>query len=880
MDRDLWRRVKRIAADALAQPDVERAAFVADQCGIDEGLRREVESLIQSAVLATPLYETPALVVAEAAAVESLFGREPVAPGARVGPHRIVRELGRGGMGTVYLAERQDGEFDQRVAIKVVGWNLRSPLLLDRFRQERRILASLEHANIARLLDGGTTADGTPYVVLEYVEGLPIDEFCDAQALTVRDRIELFRTVCHAVHYAHQRLIIHRDIKAGNILMSADGTPKLLDFGIAKLLDPSAEDDAVGQTIVRALTLSSASPEQVRGERITIATDIYALGVLLYRLLTGGGPYGEAVRTEAELARSICETTPMAPSAASRATNGGERSIGRDLDMIVLKALRKDPDRRYSTALELSDDLERYLQGRPVLAAPDTAAYRTAKFVRRHRTLVGGSLILLVAIVGGAGAAFWQARVARRERAAAQERFEMVRRLADSMVFDVNSTLEKVPGALEARRLVVSKALDYLGQLSRSVGNDKALAGELGAAYYRIGDIQGNPAHSNIGDVKGAMASFQQSRRFYEQLDQAGSTIASRRGRADALGGIALMHWTNGEFDAALANYEQARVILESLVRTDGGNADLSRGLGSVQYWIGQTYLRRGETDRALARYQQSVQIYLAVLEAHPDDVDARERLAVSYMKLGDVADVRGDWAQAVRHYADVVAMLERLVEHANVSQTTPRLLALGRVRMAEELVLIKRYADAEGYARRAIADFQRTLALSPSDLQARYDDAYAHFALGKALAPQQRDGDALEAFEHASASYRAGLAANPQYIEDRRELGITLCRIGDLMLRRRLPHAALKSYVEAAPLLEAPDIRPQVVDTLALMYLRMGDAHVAVGGPQGTDRREAAVFSYKKSETAWAELASQHPLAADQLTLQRETAAKASGRR
>jgi non-specific serine/threonine protein kinase/serine/threonine-protein kinase len=265
-------------------------------------------------------------------------------------------------------------------------------------------------------------------------------------------------------------------------------------------------------------------------------------------------------------------------------------SIGRDLDLIVLKALRKEPDRRYSTALELADDLGRYLQSWPVLAAPDTAAYRTARFVRRHRALVAASVAILVAIIGGAGVAFFEARVAWRERAAAEERFQMVRRLADSMVFDVDSTLENVPGALNARRLVVSKALDSLGQLSRSVGNDKELAGELAAAYYRIGNIQGNPALPNIGDASGAMKSFEQARRLYEQVDNAGSTVASRFGRADALSGIGLLQWANGEFSESLVSYEQARAVLESLGDAENGNADLARRRANISYWIGQTH--------------------------------------------------------------------------------------------------------------------------------------------------------------------------------------------------------------------------------------------------------------------------------------------------
>jgi serine/threonine protein kinase len=389
--RDQWRRIKSVAAAAWDQPTEARATFLDSACAGDPSLRREVEQLLESTDAAATMYEAPALSgLGVAAAFDAIARAQPAIVGVRIGPYRIERELGRGGMGGVYLGERVDGEFDHRVAIKFVG-NVASAAIIERFREERRILATLDHPNIARLLDGGTSSSGIPYVVMDYVDGVPIDEYCIRHNLSVRAKLELFRQVCAAVDYAHQQLVVHRDIKASNILVTPAGVPKLLDFGIAKIVEPR-EPAAV--TAVRALTPESASPEQIRSEPITIAADVYALGVLLYRLLTGRSPYGSTL-SDHDLMQAICERTPDPPG------------IDRDLDLIVLKALRKEPERRYGSVEQLSADVARYLNAEPVLAAPDSASYRMRKFVARHRTSVAiAAIIGVTAAVAAAVATY------------------------------------------------------------------------------------------------------------------------------------------------------------------------------------------------------------------------------------------------------------------------------------------------------------------------------------------------------------------------------------------------------------------------------------------------------------------------------------------
>jgi serine/threonine protein kinase len=441
----MWRRIEDLFGRALELPPGERAAFLDGACEGDVSLRREVEALLASHQRAGDFIQSPAF---EDGLKVITQPESPLAEGHRIGPYQVIRELGRGGMGAVYLAARADDEYKKQVAIKIVKRGMDSEEVLDRFRNERQILASLDHPNIARLFDGGATKDGLPFFVMEYVEGLPVDEYCDGQKLSTVERLKLYRKVCAAVHHAHGNLVVHRDIKPSNILVMTDGTPKLLDFGIAKLLD---QDAAVsGQrtaTVARIMTPQYASPEQVRGGAITTASDIYSLGVLLYKLLTGRLPYQFKTLLPAEIEKVICERETERPSTAITRTGGAadgaeervapatpeslaearrekpeglRRKLKGDLDNIVLMAMRKEPQRRYSSVEQLSGDIRRHLEGLPVIAANDTFRYRTSKFVRRHRIGMAAAALVLLSLLAGIAATTWQARLARREKANAE----------------------------------------------------------------------------------------------------------------------------------------------------------------------------------------------------------------------------------------------------------------------------------------------------------------------------------------------------------------------------------------------------------------------------------------------------------------------------
>ena len=502
-----WQKVKHLFHSAVGLEGEQRNAFLAENCRDDEQLLDLVERMIAADEVSSSFLESPP-VDSFLSAIEQ--NTPDTLTGKRVGHYRIVEELGRGGMGSVYLARRED-EFEKVVALKIIKRGMDTDDMLRRFRNERQILAHLDHPNIARLLDGGTTDDGLPYFVMEYVDGICIDDYCDKHQLTINDRLNLFRQVCTAVNYAHQRLAIHRDIKPSNILVTVDGTPKLLDFGIAKLLTPNATGSET-LTGMQLMTPEYASPEQARGDStITTASDIYSLGVVMFELLTGESPYKFQDRRANEVARVICETNPERPSRINNPTTTpsiNNRQLRGDLDNILLMALRKDPARRYSSVEQFSEDIRRHLEGLPVIARADTLRYRTSKFITRHRAASIAALLFAATLIAGVAATLYQAREANRERALAERRFSEVRQLANSVVFKYHDAIAALPGSTQVREMLVKDALQYLDNLAKESAGDRSLQREVALAYLKVGNVQGRIYEANLGDVKGAISSY------------------------------------------------------------------------------------------------------------------------------------------------------------------------------------------------------------------------------------------------------------------------------------------------------------------------------------------------------------------------------------
>ncbi len=513
MTPERWQRVRDLFEAALPLEPATRARYVAEAAADDTPLAEEVIRLLASDEKAAAFLSTP-----PGAVLQGLAPGEagPVTVGRHIGPYRVLGEISHGGMGAVYRAVRDDDQYQKQVAIKLIRGGLGPDFVVDRFKAERQILANLEHPNIARLIDGGTTEEGWPWFSMECVEGEPIDRYCGSRDLSTKQRLELFVIVCSAVQYAHQRLVIHRDLKPGNVLVAQDGTPKLLDFGIAKLLSADRPERRATVTGFALMTPEYASPEQVRGDLVTTASDVYSLGILLYELLAGRRAYEIETGSPDEIARVVCQMEPARPSAV--APRPLSRQLAGDLDTIVMKAVRKEAARRYASVQELSDDIRRHLSGRPVMARGDALSYRAGKFVRRHRVGVAAAAVVLLSLVGGILATARQARIAKNNQARAERRFNDVRKLANTFMFEIHDAIQKLPGSTPARKLLVSKALEYLDGLAQEASGDRGLQQELATAYERVGDVQGNPYNPNLGDTAGAVESYRKALAIRESL--------------------------------------------------------------------------------------------------------------------------------------------------------------------------------------------------------------------------------------------------------------------------------------------------------------------------------------------------------------------------
>ncbi|MEZ4417095.1 MAG: serine/threonine-protein kinase [Gemmatimonadota bacterium] len=577
MRPERWAQVEALFQEAADLPADQRASFLQERCP-DPELRREVESLLQAA--GSQLTDAVASVKR---ASEDLIGSAAAGvEGRRLGPYRVGREIGRGGMGVVYLGERDDGEFERQVAIKVLPGALFSDEAMARFRNERAILAGLDHPNIARLLDGGATAEGVPYVVMEYVEGLPLDTYVREKGLDLESRIWLFLSICAAVQYAHRNLVVHRDLKPGNILVTEDGVPKLLDFGIAKLLTP--EDElAAARTATRIMTPAFASPEQLRGERIGTPSDVYSLGLILYGLLAGELPYAEEDSTPAELSRRIAEEDPRLPS-----TVASNARLAGDLDTIALTALRREPERRYGSVEALADDLRRYLTSQPIAARPPTWGYRSRKFVQRNRAGVAAAAAVVTLLVG-----FGVAMVVQNGRVSAQrDAAERAERQAErASEFLVNLFELADPNEVGGADMTALELLNRGTDLAREQLRDEP---ETRAAVLDM-----------IGSVHATMARWDTARALLgEARDLRREALGTEDGDyLHTVYNLGILELRRGDAAAALPLLEEAT---DGLRRVNG---EVHESTGSALYNLGFARELRGDLDGAAAAYQQSAAV-------------------------------------------------------------------------------------------------------------------------------------------------------------------------------------------------------------------------------------------------------------------------------
>ncbi len=822
VDAQRLARMQAVFDAALERPVEERDTFVEQACAGDADLRDHVRRLLRAAEAS----QGGAFVSAAVLAAALSFDGAGDQAGRMLGPYRLVRELGRGGMGTVWLAERVDDSYRAQVAIKLVRGGFASEELARRFRAERQILADLHHPHVAALLDGGEAPDGTPYLVMEYIDGRPITEYAAAHALSLADRLRLFRQVCAAVQHAHGSLVVHRDIKPSNVLVGADGVPKLLDFGIAKLL--SADEHAETTVLERRLTPSYASPEQLRGERITVATDVFSLGVLLYELVVGVHPFVEGSASTDEVRRRVLELEAPRPSDVLRrrpADGVSARAVAGDLDNIVAKAMRKEPEMRYASAAQLADDVDRMLAGQPVLARSTSMAYRARKFVSRHKTAMSAVALLFLSLTGGLGATLWQAHRANTARAAAESALAESNAVKDFVtnLFQASDPNENRGATITAREL-----------LDRGAKRVDSLQGQprLQADFLHV-----------LGNVEMSVGEYPTAQQMYTR------EIAIRRalpGSPDttlvqAYTGLGNALDVRGIPDSSAAAYEQAIAVGTA----KGGDAQPS--VVHAVSAVANEYSRMGQDDKAEAAFRRAI--------------DLQRRLpGGGGLALANTMNDFGLMLTSQGRYTAAEPLLRESMRMFMAADSLSTNTADATDNLGYMLREAGRYDEAEPYLRRAYAIRRKVLGA-----EARFMGE-SYFSLGYLLALRARPGDfaqgdsllhaALDVFrttlgpKHRAVGYaehalgvlyfhhgdlsraerwldRARTLRETTKGDSPRETARTLVRLGQVQLARREP-TALPTYREADSLARATldsldPVRSRAAVGLAIALARRG---------------------------------------------------------
>lgn len=646
------RKMESIFHDALEAAADERAALIELRCAGDEELAAEVYSLLRAGD-------------EERSATATLEKEREAAPGQeagleRIGAYAIDRLIGRGGMGAVYLAHRDDGQFTQQVAIKLIDLPLATAQFRERFLQERQILANLRHPAIARLLDGGVSSTGDPYLVMEYIDGLPIHTYCERNEIGLAGRVRLFLSVLEAVQFAHLNLIVHRDLKPDNILVTSDGLPHLLDFGTAKMLSSAEGARPSERTRVgfASYTPQYASPEQVLGQPITTASDTYSLGVLLYRLLTGGLPYEFTEFTMAELLRVVCEEPPRKAVVAAAPGRGHDL----DLEAILGKALRKSPLERYATVEQMSSDLTAWLDGRPVAARQGNWRYRAGKFARLHWVGLAVALVLALSILGGVAGVLWQASVANRERRIADARSADLRQLSNSLLSELDEAIQELPGSIGAQKLLVTRVLEHLDRMARDAHGDLQTQLDLVAAYTRMGNLQGNSYDQNLGDPEGGLKGIDAALRIARPL------AAAYPSNRDVLHALALALQSRGEILWETARTAEAVPLQREAVRSfeqlsSSPSATLTEVLDTAGAWgtLGDELGQDGTASlsdpaAAIDAYRHDFPLYERALRLDANSTRARRGVLITHLKIGS-AEMYSDPGAALAEFDSALAV-------------------------------------------------------------------------------------------------------------------------------------------------------------------------------------------------------------------------------
>ncbi|MGC2235030.1 MAG: protein kinase [Pyrinomonadaceae bacterium] len=863
MTPEKWKQVKDVLEKAIEVAPALRSDFLEKACGGNGDLRCEVEALLDFDNTNAGILEENAFsaVLHNGEGAKTFIGRH-------IGNYKIVGELGAGGMGAVFLAERADGAFSQRVALKLIKRGMDSDTILRRFFTERQILASLKHPNIAHLIDGGTTADDLPFFVMEHVEGETITEYAARENLDLEERLKLFREVCAAVSFAHQNLVIHRDLKPSNILVTKDGNAKLLDFGIAKLLKTGTNGDTATQNFV--FTPEYASPEQIKGEKLTTASDVYSLGVILYELLTGNRPYKTDSKNIGEIIRAVCETEPERPSSVvnrplqveresdthqnKQRTTGCERrtkpqALRGDLDNIILKALRKETERRYSSVEQFSEDIRRHLEGLPVTASKDTWNYRASKFVRRNRIGIAATGLIFLSLLGGLAATAYQSQIARTERGKAERRFKDVRQLANSFMFEINEQIMISP--VKARELLVQRAVEYLDKLAAESGDDIELQNELAAAYEKIGDVQSEIFKPNAGKTSEALSSHQKALELRKKIFAAEPNAERAANLANSylrIGDVLIM---SGSLAETRETYRESIRFLEPLYAADPESSVVQVKLASSFARLGQAVLRSGSLSEALENYEKSLAIYQKVAAENPDAATHQRSVGILFSFIGFVKLETGKTEEGVKDYENWLEIEKKsngkdpnnmqfrshlstahiwfgvaLSEHGKMQQARAHfdegikiqeeIFAWDKGNLGEEYVLADCYlelgkalsrnkiaGDSIKNLEKAIGIYRKIWQKDTENLMTRHRIANAQRFLADAFFQKENLPKASENYEQALAVFKELTAADTENVDWRQDLAMSYMRIGEFSLKKNDKASALINFEKALPIFE-----------------------------------------------------------------------------
>jgi non-specific serine/threonine protein kinase/serine/threonine-protein kinase len=831
MTPERWQQIRDVLEKALELAPEQRSTFLDGACSSDPSLRKEVEVLLaDSANVPSGFLQSSAMAEMISAELESVSSAAALEEGQEFAQRfRLIRKLGEGGMGQVWLAE-QTFPVRRQVALKMIKAGMYDEAVVQRFQSERQSLAIMEHPAIAKVFDAETTPQGQPYFVMEYVPGLPITEYCDRKKLTIRDRLELFIETCEGVQHAHQKAIIHRDLKPANILVvEVDGkpVPRIIDFGLAKAATrPIAGDARKTQFGNLVGTPGYMSPEQADAnvQDIDTRTDVYSLGVVLYVLLSGREPFeskhGQEQQLD-ELLRKLREDEPPRPStrvsgdhhsssaiAEARSTESRQltRMLRGDLDWITMKALEKDRARRYGAPSDLAADIRRYLNHEPVLARPASAAYRSGKFVKRHKFALAVASIFALMVLAGAVAIVREAQIARMQEARAERRFESLRKLTDSMLFEFHDSIETLPGSTAARELVVSRALEYLQQIEAEANGDPATLRDLAAAYERIGRIRAEENHPHLGGV----GSLQEAKQLYEKaLGIRQKLAAANPGdtslQVDLLETMTLVgsiHYLLGDLDGA-AELGRQRLKMEEQLRANHDSEKLEHEIANTLEGNGFFEIWLGDYDSAFDDERRALTMNEAFLRADPASARNLGRVLVSHNWIAMTLKFDRKFAAAANEFQQGIQIDEQLAVRDPNDAGVRIDLAGKNEELCKSLAYAGSFSQVRSICQKSIAINESLVKSDKNNVQAVADLASSNLTMGLALYLMHSRREALVFVERSDSMFRAVALRDPDPLSNGMVHAVALLYAGRIEASLHHPELASKNLAEAQALLE-----------------------------------------------------------------------------